>query len=580
ILETSTQKSATNQESDETKQRQLQQQQEEASLAETEAEEVLAEGRRQARLPVSLRDLLLILQQQEQQPQQQEQQQQQQEQEQNYKSNCCRNYKSAKVNSRKLLTAATQSQPSQEQQQKSQSRRQIPLQQTAKQSSPKRKQKAAGKIATGRSVSKSATAKFEGSNPGSSPLDFRCGADRGPPRALARRVQGDSGKQASTMPKPSTHRPDPRQASNPLPSKPRKRRRRKPTILTSQRQQCGCLSRAGYAVGAGEADDRDDVAIEEEEEEAAAQDDVAPGCLLSGASRNPAEWFCCHWSLALFHNTSRRVLKPNSERSITQAEYLDEIIIRLTALKADQRNDSNETSRALHLTDGGGILVDLIKHCFDSFEALMPISWQNRPGAVIAATFLLLLAAGFLANLLLRTKKNAFMLNLAIADILVLTVCAPYSIKLILVNDWDWESMLCKVVPFVQGSLLSVSIWSQASVALYRYMVVCHPISARSVVTARRTAVWIACVWLLSAAVCSPNIVTHKYTSQVVVRQGRRLQTARLFVAMLSAFIICWGPYNSLTLWLHVWHQRDDVELEKRDRQLSERIHIVQFITL
>uniref|UniRef100_A0A1I8IKX1 Nucleolar and coiled-body phosphoprotein 1 n=1 Tax=Macrostomum lignano TaxID=282301 RepID=A0A1I8IKX1_9PLAT len=230
---------------------------------------------RQARLPMSLRDLLLILQQQEQQQQQQEQQQQLQKQ------------LLPKLQKRqgKQPEAAHSSGPepvSQEQQQEEPEQKQIPLQQTVKQSSPRRKQKPTGKIATGRSVSKSATAKV-GSNPGSSsstfavaPIVTPLSSRRGAAAPSGLQVQGDSGKQAEYNAEPIDDRPDPRQASNPLPSTPKEAEAEADNLDIDSGSNVNVLRVPVMPSEPGEADDRDDVAIEEEEEEAAAQDDDAP----------------------------------------------------------------------------------------------------------------------------------------------------------------------------------------------------------------------------------------------------------------------------------------------------------------
>lgn len=51
----------------------------------------------------------------------------------------------------------------------------------------------------------------------------------------------------------------------------------------------------------------------------------------------------------------------------------------------------------------------------------------------------------------MRTITNLFLLNLAIADLLVGVFCMPFTLVGIVLKDFVFGSFLCKLIPYLQG---------------------------------------------------------------------------------------------------------------------------------
>uniref|UniRef100_A0A1I8JSA5 PHD-type domain-containing protein n=1 Tax=Macrostomum lignano TaxID=282301 RepID=A0A1I8JSA5_9PLAT len=284
-----------NKQSDETNNANCSSSKKKASLAETEAEEVLAEVR--AASGTARSPLKASAQEQGSSKQQEQPAAASRSRSSQLQKQLLPKLQKRQGKQQEAAHSSDQSPASQEQQQEKPEQKQIPLQQTAKQSSPKRKQKAAGKIATGRLCSRLSQQHRIIHNlcqnqpqpnwgartpvpPARLSLwrrsSLHCRVEGGPPRPLARSVQGDSGKQAEYNAEAIDDRPDPRQASNPLPSTPKEAEAEADNLDIGSGSNVDVFRVPVMPSEPGEADDRDDVAIEEEEEEAAAQDDVAP----------------------------------------------------------------------------------------------------------------------------------------------------------------------------------------------------------------------------------------------------------------------------------------------------------------
>ncbi|XP_061882052.1 neuropeptide Y receptor type 2 [Entelurus aequoreus] len=109
----------------------------------------------------------------------------------------------------------------------------------------------------------------------------------------------------------------------------------------------------------------------------------------------------------------------------------------------------------------------------------------------------------------LRTVTNFFIVNLAVADLLVNTLCLPFTLAYTLYGEWMFGRVLCFVLPCAQGAAVHVSTITLNVIALDRYRsIVRH---TESKMSRDVCAAVIALTWAVSALLASPLAIFREY---------------------------------------------------------------------
>nr|XP_018673071.1 orexin receptor type 2 isoform X1 [Ciona intestinalis] len=113
----------------------------------------------------------------------------------------------------------------------------------------------------------------------------------------------------------------------------------------------------------------------------------------------------------------------------------------------------------------------------------------------------------------LRTTINYFMLNLALADIMVTIICLPPTLMVDFMESWLVGQFLCKFTPYLQMAVTSVSSLSLGAIAVNRWFVVCHPLKvARTRRSAKHALLTMTSIWLFSLITLCPIIFVTELT--------------------------------------------------------------------
>lgn len=85
---------------------------------------------------------------------------------------------------------------------------------------------------------------------------------------------------------------------------------------------------------------------------------------------------------------------------------------------------------------------------------------------VLIIMYIVLISAGVVSNVLvcyvvvrqcarkkmdLQKSRNLYIVNLAIADLALCSICMPFTLIALIQREWTFGSLLCKMVPVVQG---------------------------------------------------------------------------------------------------------------------------------
>ncbi|CAG5123132.1 unnamed protein product [Candidula unifasciata] len=140
--------------------------------------------------------------------------------------------------------------------------------------------------------------------------------------------------------------------------------------------------------------------------------------------------------------------------------------------------------------------LDLTLECVEAYIFPTPMEW------VFICLHVVLFTIGVVGNFL--TVTNLFIMNLAVADAVVLVLCSPPTVLQSVTETWFMGDAMCKVVIFFQNTVVGVSVLTLSAIAVERYFAICRPLKSR--ITMRKVKVTVLIIWLISAALGSPNV--------------------------------------------------------------------------
>ncbi|XP_019379298.1 PREDICTED: gastrin/cholecystokinin type B receptor [Gavialis gangeticus] len=145
-------------------------------------------------------------------------------------------------------------------------------------------------------------------------------------------------------------------------------------------------------------------------------------------------------------------------------------------------------------------------HCGAELEVMVRVLLY---GLIFALSVLgnALVVAVLALNRRLRTVTNAFLLSLALSDLLLALCCMPFSLVPNLMGTFVFGDVVCKLMAYLMGVSVSVSTFSLVAIALERYSAICNPLQSRAWQTRSHAARVIASTWLLSALLMLPYAV-------------------------------------------------------------------------
>uniref|UniRef100_A0A8D0DV47 Neuropeptide Y receptor type 2 n=1 Tax=Salvator merianae TaxID=96440 RepID=A0A8D0DV47_SALMN len=138
---------------------------------------------------------------------------------------------------------------------------------------------------------------------------------------------------------------------------------------------------------------------------------------------------------------------------------------------------------------------------------------------ILIAVYTLIIVLGFLGNSLvvyvivryktMRTVTNFFIANLAVADLMVITLCLPFTLAYTLLDEWKFGAVLCHLVVCAQALSVHVSTLTLTVIALDRYRCIVFHLDSR--ISKKISFVIIAATWLVAAILASPLAIFREY---------------------------------------------------------------------
>ncbi|XP_067856886.1 neurotensin receptor type 1 [Heptranchias perlo] len=119
----------------------------------------------------------------------------------------------------------------------------------------------------------------------------------------------------------------------------------------------------------------------------------------------------------------------------------------------------------------------------------------------------------------LQSTVHYHLANLAFSDLLILLLCMPIELyNFIWVHHpWAFGDAVCRGYYFLRDACTYATALNIASLSIERYMAICHPFKAKTLMSTSRTKKLISVIWILSFLLATPMIFTmgEKYANTV-----------------------------------------------------------------
>ncbi|XP_023222808.1 cholecystokinin receptor type A-like [Centruroides sculpturatus] len=157
----------------------------------------------------------------------------------------------------------------------------------------------------------------------------------------------------------------------------------------------------------------------------------------------------------------------------------------------------------------------------------MLIPWViNEYFFPIIVTYIITFVIGVTGNVIVivvllrnRAASNAtsiFLVSLAVADLLLLVICAPLDVAHYFVISWDTQGTICKLTAYAETLSAFASVFNLSAVTLERFVVIVFPIRSRSLCTVSNCKKLMVGVWILSLLLAAPMVAVNNMEKTIV----------------------------------------------------------------
>ncbi|XP_066259702.1 neuropeptide CCHamide-2 receptor [Euwallacea similis] len=142
--------------------------------------------------------------------------------------------------------------------------------------------------------------------------------------------------------------------------------------------------------------------------------------------------------------------------------------------------------------------------------------YKNRPETyIVPVLFLLIFIVGIVGNGTLvaifmrhhemRSIPNTYIFSLAVADLLVLLTCVPFTSIVYTVEYWPWGVAVCKISEWAKDVSVGVSVFTLTALSAERYSIIVNPL--KRIQMRPLTVVNALIIWILAISLAVPTAI-------------------------------------------------------------------------
>ncbi|XP_010901968.2 melatonin receptor type 1A-like [Esox lucius] len=183
----------------------------------------------------------------------------------------------------------------------------------------------------------------------------------------------------------------------------------------------------------------------------------------------------------------------------------------------------------------------------------------------------LLVILSVFRNRKLRKAGNAFVVSLALADLVVAIYPYPLVLTAIFHNGWIAGYIHCQISGFLMGLSVIGSIFNITGIAINRYCYICHSMKYNKLFSNRNTICYVSLVWVLTILAIVPNwfVESLQYDPRVYsCTFAQSVSSLYTITVVVVHFIlpISIVTYCYLRIWILVIHVRRRVKPDTRTK--------------
>ncbi|XP_036964486.1 neuropeptide Y receptor type 2 [Acanthopagrus latus] len=188
----------------------------------------------------------------------------------------------------------------------------------------------------------------------------------------------------------------------------------------------------------------------------------------------------------------------------------------------------------------------------------------------------------------LRTVTNFFIVNLAVADLLVNMLCLPFTLVNTLYGEWKFGQVLCFMLPCAQGMAVHVSTITMNVIALDRHRSIVYHMETK--ISKDMCAVVIAITWAVSALLASPLAIFREYgtfdlspdTSMQVCTEKWPGSSMNGSIYSIAAFLVQYGlPLVIISVaYIRIWNKLKKTSGGRNDRHQRRKKTTKMLLTM